>query len=150
MAKFIRRTIMILACAATVLLTVNPAGAANLNDPPSDGPEVVYENEVGEVVPGPGSEDDGGVSTNVEHDYGWVTGTIYFNRHETFLIATGGAAAGLACGYLPAPANGICRVGATIYSTFAGYAYGYGGCLKIKYTPALNHWPDTHYGSRCY
>lgn len=92
------------------------------------------------------------VVADPSYDCGWVTCTLYFNRNETLLISAGGAPAGALCSAIPPPGTIICGVAVGVYSGTATYAYGNGGCLKVKHPVGHSvSWPDTHYGSPyCY
>ncbi len=129
------------------LAVASPADAAD-DDRSSTTERVEYHDADGNVVPAPGSF---GGSLDAEYNYGWATGTLYLNRGETAAVAAGGAVAVRPCALIPVPPAAVaCAVAIATYAATAGYAYGQGGCLKVKHTPTGQVWPDTHYGDRCY
>lgn len=97
------------------------------------------------------SDDSYPIVSDPEFTWGWISGTIYFNRSETLQICTWGAFA-----------FGVLRLGAPIWAwtvmgavltiaagtiaTIACGIYNTGQCLKIK---SFSPYIFTHNGNRC-
>jgi hypothetical protein len=93
------------------------------------------------------------VLADPHYDWGWVTGTAYFNRKETRSMKTlsyGATVAGGLCAAFAAQTLGAaCAVSAAFYAQWnyvAGNAYADGGCIKIKVPP---FWASAYAGGRC-
>lgn len=76
--------------------------------------------------------------------WGWVTGTIYFDKRETQL-ATSTAFLSFAAAFLPPPFNFLIGGELAWISTTAGIARSQGGCLMIKSHGA----PLVYFGKWC-
>ena len=74
--------------------------------------------------------------------WGWVTGTVYFSRRETNVIASGGTGA---TGLL-ALATGVGAAAVGVYASYATYVYNQNHCLKIKIT-AWGPVPGEYWGN---
>lgn len=81
------------------------------------------------------------VTADPKFTWGWVTGTVYFNRSETKKASTASGLIGVALGACAAslatgPFATIFCAGLAAHAgaiaTVAAYAYGEGKCLKIK------------------
>ncbi|MWA07914.1 hypothetical protein [Streptomyces sp. BA2] len=78
--------------------------------------------------------------------WGWVTGTIYFNRKETRRIALGGGLGATAIAAIPGGFTTVIGVTMAAITARASAAYDRGRCLRIK----LPHvYPDHYKGGHC-
>ncbi|MEV7602848.1 hypothetical protein AB0O91_36315 [Kitasatospora sp. NPDC089797] len=78
--------------------------------------------------------------------WGYVTGTIYFNRGETRSIALGGGLGATAIAAIPGGLTTVVGVTMAAITARAAAAYDRGRCLKIK----LPHvYPDHYAGGYC-
>ncbi|MER7672281.1 hypothetical protein ABTY61_28005 [Kitasatospora sp. NPDC096128] len=78
--------------------------------------------------------------------WGYVTGTIYFNRGETRSIALGGGLGATAIAAIPGGITTVVGVTMAAITARAAAAYDRGRCLKIK----LPHvYPDHYAGGYC-
>lgn len=83
---------------------------------------------------------------------GWVTGTVYFDRADTHVVATselGGAVCGTL--YWNPPAMAACGVSMAVIWLEAKRADARAMCLKFKFTlgPPWIAWPDIYRGGYC-
>ena len=72
------------------------------------------------------------VATDPHYTWGWVTGTVYFNRQETRTLAIGAAVAASFANSLPRPYNYIVGGAARFISSYAASANNVGACVKVK------------------
>ena len=86
-----------------------------------------------------------GVTPDVKFTWGWITGTVYFNRRETKLIAAYGGAAGYLASLL-GPWGVLVGSHIGAITAVASYASSTGRCLKIK-VPAIT--PGVYSGGYC-
>jgi hypothetical protein len=86
----------------------------------TDGQTVRVENVYGTQAPtGPSH---GRVSPDIHYTWGWISGTVYFNKHETSTLAAGGSVgAFLGC----RPCGGL--------GAAAAVAVSQGWCVKAKW-----------------
>jgi hypothetical protein len=73
------------------------------------------------------------VQADPHYTWGWVTGTVYFNKRETRLLAATGSSVSFIAS-LPGPWQLILRGYAAYLLTTAGVAVAQGKCLKVKST----------------
>lgn len=73
------------------------------------------------------------ITADPHYTWGWVTGTIYFNKHETRLFTAYGTAVGLVAS-LGGPWAPLLRGYVAYLMTVAGKASADGKCLKVKST----------------
>ena len=93
------------------------------------------------------------VRPDMKFTWGWITGTVYFNRAETRTLRTATAAAAAAasiCGAFGAQTFGlVCAASTTLqgqWSYVANGAYASRKCVKIK-VPTM--WASTYSGGYC-
>ena len=132
---------VVLAALAIAILAATPAGAltnkatnvATTNT--RTAPKVVIQLPEGRFVP------DLVVTktSNVKYTWGWVTGTVYYNKAETRSMRTysyAAMAAGAICAVFgPETVGAACAIGAVAigqWNYVAGNAYAAGQCVKIK------------------
>lgn len=75
------------------------------------------------------------VLADPEFDWGWVSGTLYFNREETRNARDAVALAGLVAGACSHPACRVIAPIAGVLALAAARIYEDGKCLKIKIQP---------------
>ena len=80
------------------------------------------------------------VTADPQFTWGWVTGTVYFNKRETISISSLGAVLGAcaAFGFWSPLAIGVCAAVAGELVAAASIARNHGECVKVKFsgTPA--------------
>ncbi|MEV0408861.1 hypothetical protein [Actinoallomurus sp. NPDC050550] len=74
------------------------------------------------------------VVADPHYTWGWITGTIYFNRNETQLIASSSDWARKFGGFLPSPWSTIVVLYAEYLHIAAQHANSVGVCVKLKST----------------
>ncbi len=89
------------------------------------------------------------VTADPHYTWGIITGTVYLNRHETNLLATG---VGLAAIGIGAYFGGWGAVPAGGLTAYANYVYNEGHCIKMKLVPApvpglFLYYPGEYWGS---
>jgi hypothetical protein len=101
----------------------------------------------------PGSNVQYPIVADPRYTWGYVSGTVYYNRSETRNMKTASAAATAAagiCAFFGAETAGAaCVLSAAVYGQWlyvAGNAYGDGKCLKIKAPP---FWGSAYKNSYC-
>jgi hypothetical protein len=85
------------------------------------------------------------VTADPHYTWGWITGTIYFNKQETTMAAVLGGGAGFWTQIVPGWGTLLGAYTSTL-ATVAGIAVARHQCLKIK-LPALV--PETYSGGYC-
>lgn len=85
------------------------------------------------------------VIADPQFTWGWVTGTIYFNKPETALAAVSGAYAGFWARFVPGWGTALGAYAATL-SSAAGLAVARNECLKVKLPVPI---PGGHSGGYC-
>ena len=91
------------------------------------------------------------VTADPHYTWGWVSGTVYFNRAETLRIRTASSAASLA-GLVSFPFGTLFTLFYYVIRSQAAQAYNLGGCYKIssRFNGGPLPWDRyTYYGGYC-
>jgi hypothetical protein len=78
--------------------------------------------------------------------WGWVSGTVYFNKSETTKMAYNAAFVAGMASFLPVPWNALAVAYASNIARVAGLSSAVHKCVKIKYPPFT---PSTYSGGYC-
>jgi hypothetical protein len=80
----------------------------------------------------PSTRDRYPVTVDPHFTWGWVTGTIYFNRQETALFAAGTGLTSKMASLLPAPWGTVLSVYAAVLTAVAASAFALGQCVSMN------------------
>lgn len=82
----------------------------------------------------PSTRDRYPITIDPHYTWGWITGTVYFNRSETIQVAIGTASLQGIAQFLPLPWSAIIIANLIYYTAVASLAQSNGTCLYIKST----------------
>jgi hypothetical protein len=80
----------------------------------------------------PSTRDRFPVTVDPHFTWGWVTGTIYFNKQETALFAVSVGAVNTMVSFVPPPWGTILKVYAALITAQAGTAIALGQCVSVN------------------
>lgn len=89
------------------------------------------------------------VVADPHYTWGWVTGTVYFNRHETQIIAANAGWVDLVAPLAPEPFGTLLSAYAAYISEVASNADSVGLCVKVKSTAAVGVYGGTDGDGYC-
>jgi hypothetical protein len=85
----------------------------------------------------PATRDRFPVTIDPHFTWGWITGTIYFNKQETALIGVGGGLLASMIASAPPPWNAVLALYSTYITTLAGIASASNQCIAVRSQPLL-------------
>jgi hypothetical protein len=78
------------------------------------------------------------VTADPHYTWGWVTGTIYFNKQETAILSSAAGGAAFLAAYVPVWGTALAGYSVAL-STTAGIANAHHKCLEIKLPSLVPH-----------